>query len=268
MYKIPFTPGARGLSLQASEAPDYFVRQTTWLRPTSLLLRPMGRKSKLKRFAEVASFPNVFEIIPDRESFLSNREGDIRDLRGQWSAMHFQNTHPLVLELACGKGDYTVALGQDFPLNNYIGVDIKGARIWKGARYAMERGLSNVAFLRTRIEFIDRFFAPAEVEAIWITFPDPFEGKVTRRLTSVPFIERYRRILKPGGIIHLKTDSPLLYEFTLDVIHQTPGCHVQYANPDIYRSPLDFPELAHKTYYEIKHLGIGRTIKYIRFTVS
>ena len=229
---------------------------------------PMGRKNKLRRFAEVASFPNVYEIDPAHESFLSNQEGLSRDLRGGWAPAHFHNDHPVILELACGKGDYTVALGRDHPENNYIGVDIKGARMWKGARTALETNLHNVAFLRTRIEFIDRFFSPGEVSEIWITFPDPFEGKITRRLTSAPFLERYRHILKEGGIMHLKTDSWLLYEFTLEVIHSDPRCHILYANPDIYSTSLAFPELEHKTYYEIRHLGEGRTIKYIRFTIA
>ncbi len=232
------------------------------------IFTPMGRKNKLKRFAEVATFPNVFESIPSEESFLSNQEGTCQDLRGQWAPNHFKNNHPVILELACGKGDYTLALGQDFPDNNYIGVDIKGSRIWKGAKTALEASIRNVAFLRTRIEFIERFFGPGEVDQIWITFPDPFEGKANRRLTSAPFLERYRRLLKPGGIVHLKTDSPLLYTFTLEVIHNDPACEVHYANPDIYSMPLDFPELAHKTYYEIRHLSIGRTIKYIQFTIN
>ena len=227
----------------------------------------MGRKSKLRRFAEVATFPNVYEIDPAQESFISNQEGLSRDLRGQWADVHFHNDHPVILELACGKGDYTVALARDHADQNYIGVDIKGARMWRGARTALETGLSNVAFLRTRIEFIDRFFAPGEVSEIWITFPDPFEGKITRRLTSAPFLERYRKFLKPGGIVHLKTDSWLLYEFTLEVIHSDRRCNVLYAHPDIYSAPLDFEELNHKTYYEIKHLGAGRTIKYLRFTI-
>jgi tRNA (guanine-N7-)-methyltransferase len=228
----------------------------------------MGRKNKLKRFAEVASFPNVFEIDPTEPTFLSNQEGTSYDLRGEWASRHFQNDHPILLELACGKGDYTIALAKDHPGQNYIGVDIKGARIWKGARLALETSMKNVAFLRTRIEFIDRFFAPGEVSEIWITFPDPFEGKITRRLTSPPFLDRYRRILKPGGIVHLKTDSDLLYEFTHEVIANDPACQILYTHPNIYSAPLDFPELEHKTYYEMKHLGAGRTIKYIRFTIG
>lgn len=229
---------------------------------------PMSRKNKLKRFAEVATFPNVFESVPTKESFLSNQEGLSEDLRGHWSQGHFKNNNPVILELACGKGDYTVALGKDFPDSNYIGVDIKGSRIWKGAKTALDISLNNVAFLRTRIEFIDRFFAPGEVDQIWITFPDPFEGKPNRRLTSAPFLERYRRILKPGGMIHLKTDSALLYEFTLEVVHHDPSCEIHYANPDIYSKALDFPALAHKTYYEGMHLKDGRKITYIQFTIG
>ncbi|HUR31392.1 MAG TPA: tRNA (guanosine(46)-N7)-methyltransferase TrmB, partial [Saprospiraceae bacterium] len=162
----------------------------------------MGRKSKLRRFAEIATFTNVYEIDPAAESFIKNAEGMSRDLRGVWSSKHFNNNNPIVLELACGKGDYTVALAQDHPEQNFIGIDIKGARMWLGAKTALESGLKNVAFLRTRIEFIDRFFDHEEIDEIWITFPDPFEGKTTRRLTSPPFLDRYRKILQPGGIVH------------------------------------------------------------------
>jgi tRNA (guanine-N7-)-methyltransferase len=227
----------------------------------------MGRKNKLERFAEVATFPNVIEVIPGETTFLSAGDESGIMLKGAWAASHFQNNHPIILELACGKGDYTLALASDRPDQNFIGVDIKGSRIWRGAKTALESSRRNVAFLRTRIEFIERFFAPGEVSEIWITFPDPFEGKITRRLTSAPFIERYRKILKPDGIIHLKTDSRMLYDFTLDVIHSDARCNVLYANPDIYNENLKFPELDHKTYYEKKHLADGKTIKYLRFKI-
>jgi tRNA (guanine-N7-)-methyltransferase len=174
----------------------------------------------------------------------------------------------LVLELACGKGDYTIALAREHPEQNFIGVDIKGARMWLGAKTALENSIPNAAFLRTRIEFIERFFGPQEVSEIWITFPDPFEGKATRRLTSPPFLDRYRKILSPGGIIHLKTDSDLLYEYTLEVIAEDPRCTLIYSNDDIYHGPLPFPELDHKTYYEKKHLRDGRRIKYVKFGVG
>lgn len=185
-----------------------------------------------------------------------------------WAQHYFQNNHPVILELACGKGDYTVALAKDHPYNNYIGVDIKGARMWIGARKALDASLSNVAFLRTRIEFIDRFFASGEISEIWITFPDPFPGKENRRLTSPPFLERYQKILKSGGIIHLKTDSDLLYEFTLEVIQNDPRYKLLYSHDDIYSRSLAFEELEHKTYYELKHLGEGKKIKYVRFIIG
>lgn len=228
----------------------------------------MGRKNKLRRFADIATFPNVYEIDPATESYISNAEGTSYDLRGIWASKHFENTNPVILELACGKGDYTVALAKRHPDQNFIGVDIKGARIWIGAKAAIEFSLTNVAFLRTRIEFIERFFSAEEISEIWITFPDPFEGKITRRLTSPPFLDRYRKILKPGGIVHLKTDSQLLYEYTLEVIQAESGCKLLYANPDIYSAPLAFPELEYKTYYEKKHLLGGRKITYIRFTIA
>lgn len=233
-----------------------------------IALPVMGRKSKLKRFADVASFPNVFEVVPEENALVSHQAGEVLDLRGHWGDQHFKNQHPLILELACGKGDYTIALANDHPDQNFMGLDIKGARIWRGARTAIEANMSNVAFLRTRIEFIDRFFAPGEVDEIWITFPDPFIKKPTRRLTSPSFLDRYRTFLKPGGIVHLKTDSWLLYEYTLDVIHQDPRCQVIYAHSDIYASPLDYPELRHKTFYETMHLKEGRKITYVRFRIS
>lgn len=225
----------------------------------------MGRKNKLKRFAEVAEFSNVFEIDPAMESFISNANGISHDLRGQWSEKHFKNNYPITLELACGKGDYTIALATQHPNRNFIGVDIKGARMWAGARTALELSMKNVAFLRTRIEFIDRFFAPGEIDEIWITFPDPFEGKATRRLTSTPFLNRYARILKPGGIIHLKSDAQSLYEFTLEVIASDPRCTLLFSDDNIYNKEVSFSELEYKTYYEKKHLLDGRTIKYLRF---
>jgi tRNA (guanine-N7-)-methyltransferase len=233
----------------------------------SLSFAAMGRKSKLKRFAEVASYPNVFEASPGEEGMLSNEEGTFRSMQGVWNLEFFREVQPLILELACGKGEYTLALSRDRPDQNFIGVDIKGARIWKGARLALAENRTNVAFLRTRIEFIDRFFEPGEVDEIWITFPDPFEKKASRRLTAPGFLDRYRQILKPGGLMHLKTDSWLLYEYTLDVIHHDPRCQLLYANPDIYARDLIFPELEHKTYYEGHHLADGRLIKYVRFTI-
>jgi len=228
----------------------------------------MGRKNKLKRFADVATFSNVFEIVEGERAIVTNGEGDARDMKGKWASQYFQNNHPLILELACGKGEYTLALAQRDVSHNFIGVDIKGARIWKGARRGLDEKISNAAFLRTRIEFIEYFFSPGEVESIWITFPDPFAGKPNRRLTSVPFLERYRKFLTPGGYIHLKTDSELLYEFTLEVVDADPRCKIIYSNPDIYSGPLYDPILEQKTYYELKHLADGKKITYTRFTIS
>jgi len=228
----------------------------------------MGRKNKLKRFADVATFSNVFEIVEGERAIVTNGEGDARDMKGKWASQYFQNNHPLILELACGKGEYTLALAQRDVRHNFIGVDIKGARIWKGARRGLDEKISNAAFLRTRIEFIEYFFSPGEVESIWITFPDPFAGKPNRRLTSVPFLERYRKFLKPGGSIHLKTDSELLYEFTLEVVDADPRCKIIYSNPDIYSGPLYDPILDQKTYYELKHLAEGKKITYVKFTIS
>lgn len=228
----------------------------------------MGRKNKLKRFAEVATFSNVFEHVEGTRDRLSNESGAFYEGRNHWAQKYFENDNRIVLELACGKGEYTLALAQSDPTKNFIGVDIKGARIWKGARRGLDQKIQNAAFLRTRIEFIENFFSPQEIDSIWITFPDPFERKPNRRLTSAPFLERYRKILKPGGIVHLKTDSTLLYEFTLDVIYHDPRCKVRYADSDIYSKPLKFPDLEHKTYYEGQHLEEGRTIKYLAFTIG
>lgn len=228
----------------------------------------MGRKNKLKRFADVATFPNVFELSGGEPFLVSNREGEARDMKGKWADEYFNNDHPLILELACGKGEYTLALASRDPDHNFIGVDIKGARIWKGARKGLEDKIVNAAFLRTRIEFIEHYFAPGEVESIWITFPDPFAGKPNRRLTSPPFLERYRKFLTPGGIVHLKTDSELLYEYTLEVLQTDPRCKIIYNHPDIYSGPLYDPILEQKTYYELKHLADGKKITYIKFTIS
>lgn len=230
----------------------------------------MSQRNKLQKFAEVLSFPNVYENFDATNPSLAGENGQPVDLRGQWAAKHFQNSQPITLELACGKGDYALGLAQAFPQRNFIGVDIKGARIWRGAKSALELGLSNVAFLRTRIEQIALFFEPGEVDEIWITFPDPFlrNSKSNRRLTSSPFLQQYRKILKPGGLVHLKTDDPTLYEFTLEVLQEEKDVVVEYNDGDIYAKPLPMPELEIKTFYEKQHLAIGRTIKYVRFRLG
>ncbi len=230
----------------------------------------MGRKNKLRKFAEVLSFPNVYECYNVQQPSLVGADMQPVELKGRWNSRHFQNNNPITLELACGGGEYTVALARQFPKRNFIGVDVKGNRIWKGAKTALEENLPNAAFLRTRIEIIDHFFAPGEVDEIWITFPDPFPraSKENRRLTSAYFLEKYRLILRPGGLVHLKHDDPDFYRFTLDTVAADPRCRLLYAYDDIYAKALPYPELAIQTLYEGMHLAAGKTIKYARFTIN
>ncbi|MCS6929918.1 MAG: tRNA (guanosine(46)-N7)-methyltransferase TrmB [Saprospiraceae bacterium] len=229
----------------------------------------MSRKNKLQKFAEIRTFPNVYECYDVQHPSLVGVGMEPIDLKGRWRQVHFQNNHPLVLELACGGGEYTIALARQFSKCNFIGVDVKGNRIWKGAKIALESGLSNAAFLRTRIEVIEHFFAPNEVDEIWITFPDPFPrpSKANRRLTSPFFLEKYRRILRPGGIVHLKHDDSAFFHFTLETIANDPQCKLLYADEDIYAKPLPWPELGICTRYEAMHLAEGKTIKYVRFQI-
>jgi tRNA (guanine-N7-)-methyltransferase len=229
----------------------------------------MSRRNKLQKFAEVAGFTNVYENFYDPDAQLLH-QGERIAMQGRWSVSHFKNDRPITLELACGKGEYTIGLAQIFPDQNFIGVDIKGARIWKGAKRALEYNVTNAAFLRTRIEHLQAFFAPEEISEIWIVFPDPFprESKANRRLTSPAFIELYSRILTPGGIVHLKTDDDHLYEFTLEVVRADPRCKMVSQTPDVYSSALPHEALDIKTYYELKHLAEGRMIKYVSFRLG
>lgn len=237
-------------------------------------------RQKLKKFAELLSLPNVYENPDSSQPQLIGLDGETVDMKGQWNAKHFKNDNPITLELACGRGEYAVALGKMFPNRNFIGVDVKGARIHQGATKAKETGLSNVAFLRTRIEQIDLFFGNNEISEIWITFPDPFlrEAKANRRLTSPWFLDKYKQFLVENGLIHLKTDSPVLYDFTLDILNNRPntvtpsrdnaignkGEHLLVYDDDIYAKSLIMTELEIKTYYEMKNIA-NSTIKYIRF---
>lgn len=227
----------------------------------------MSKRNKLQKFAELLGFPNVYENFTPQQPVLIGEHGKEIALKGQWQAEHFKNNAALTLELACGGGEYTIGLAQRFPARNFIGVDVKGARIWKGARVALREQLTNAAFLRTRIEQIAFFFDPGEVAEIWITFPDPFlrKSKANRRLTSSAFLREYRKILQPGGYIHLKTDEPNLYAFTLETLASEPDFKLLYADDDIYAKELPREELAIKTYYEGMHLEAGKTIKYISF---
>ncbi len=223
----------------------------------------MGSKNKLKRFKDNASFKNV--IQPGREEVL----GETFTLKGHWNRF-FGNEHPLVLELGCGKGEYSLALARRYPGKNFIGVDIKGARLWRGAKTALEEGLPNVALLRTQIELIDLLFAEDEVSEIWITFPDPqIKYKRTKhRLTNQKFLEKYRCILKEKGLVHLKTDSEFLHGYTLGLLHGL-GKEVLYANHHVYRNEGSPPEVTSiQTFYEAQYLEAGKPITYIKFRVS
>ncbi len=230
----------------------------------------MSKRNKLQKFADLRSFPNVYENFHHDNPQLLGIEGQEVELKGEWTEAHFKNQNPITLELACGRGEYTLALAERFPERNFIGVDIKGARIWKGARIALENEWHNAAFLRTRIEQITHFFAPGEISEIWITFPDPFlkKGKENRRLTSPRFLDEYRKILPAGGLIHLKTDSPELYEFTLEVLSSYEHAELLVDQDDIYSQELIMPELAFRTYYENMHLRDGKTIKYVRIRLN
>ncbi len=187
-------------------------------------------------------------------------------LKGNWNKEYFKNDNPIVLELGCGKGEYTVGLARQYPDKNFIGIDIKGARIWTGAKVAETEGLKNVAFLRTGIELIDSFFNGSEVSEIWITFPDPQMQKTRRRLTSTRFMELYRQILKPDGTVHLKTDSPFLYTYT-DRLVKTNKFNIFVNTADLYDSTFADPILSIKTFYEQQWLARGKKIKYISFAL-
>lgn len=224
----------------------------------------MSKRNKLAKFAELLSFPNVYQNFSPKEIAPIGKDGLPVELKGKWHE-RFGNDRPITVELACGRGEYTIQLARDYDDRNFIGIDVKGARIWKGAKMAIAEELNHVAFLRTKIEVLESFFAPGEISEIWITFADPFIGKPNRRLTSSSFMDRYRRLLSDGGIIHLKTDDPTLYEFTQEVIASRDDIELLYDRDDIYSQPLDYSELVYKTYYEKSHLRDGRKIKYMRW---
>jgi tRNA (guanine-N7-)-methyltransferase len=227
----------------------------------------MSKRNKLMKFAEVAGYTHVYENFDFGDDTLTCAGEAVR-MAGRWANGHFGNDFSITLELACGKGEYTLGLARRYPERNIIGVDIKGARIWKGARQALQQGLNNAAFLRTRIEMLGKFFNPGEVDEIWIVFPDPFprKSKANRRLTSPAFLGIYSGVLRTGGIIHLKTDDENLYEYTLEVLSAQSEYRLAEHERDIYARPsLPTPELEIKTFYEEQHLDAGKTIKYIRF---
>ena len=220
-------------------------------------------KNKLKRFAQMATYPNVVEA-----KFEDVFNSDFK-LKGRWAEDIFGNENPLVLELGCGKGEYTVALARKYPEKNFIGVDIKGSRMWVGATDALQNQLANVVFLRTRIEFIRSSFATGEVSEIWITFPDPQpqKSRTNKRLTSARFLQSYRDILQPGGTIHLKTDNQFLYEYTSRVVELN-KLHVYTSTDDLYNSGYDDDILSVQTYYEKMFIDKGFSITYLKFNIS
>lgn len=224
----------------------------------------MSKRNKLQKFAEIYTYPHVFENFNPKEPKLLGERGKEVDFKGKWASDFFQNTHPITVELACGKGDYTIGLARRYANRNFIGVDIKGARIWRGATTALEEKLNNVAFVRTRIEQLNYFFAPHEIAEIWITFPDPFLNKESRRLTAAHFLEKYHPLLQEGGLVHLKTDSDDLYDYSLSVLQEMKTYELIYQNADIYADELYTPELEIKTFYEQQHLKAGKKIKYLR----
>jgi len=224
----------------------------------------VGSKNKQKRFKENETFSNVLQ--PKREELTDTTF----PLKGNWAKEFFKNDHPIVLELGCGKGEYTVSLARKNPDKNFIGIDIKGARFWRGAKSALEENLPNVGFIRTQIELITHVFAENEVSEIWVTFPDPqIKYKRTKhRLTNEDFLNKYQKVLHPDGIVHLKTDSEFMHGYTLGLL-QGLKKEILYAHHDVYGteySPKEVTEI--QTFYEKQYLEVGKKITYIQFKVS
>jgi tRNA (guanine-N7-)-methyltransferase len=215
-------------------------------------------KNKLSKFADMETFSNVIQV-PYRD--IQQKD---HPLKNNWNKTFFKNQKPIVLELGCGKGEYTVGLAQIDPQNNYIGVDLKGARMWQGAKFAIENGLKNVAFLRTHIEMIGQFFGENEVAGIWLTFPDPQMKKTRKRLTSTRFIEYYRNFLQPNGVIHLKTDSNFQYRYTLEMAKEN-GFEIIANIENVHAGETVSPALQIKTFYEKQWIARGIPIKYVSF---
>ncbi len=218
-------------------------------------------KNKLAKFSEMEHFEHVIQV-----PFHKIGQNDFY-LKGNWARHFFQNKNPVILELGCGKGEYTVQLAEKFPNNNYIGVDIKGSRMYNGAKQAMEKRLNNVAFLRTNIEIIGHFFGENEIKEIWLTFPDPQMKKTRKRLTSTYFLKRYRSFLKSGGIIHLKTDSNFQFKYTSTLVYFN-RFQVVAKTENLYDSKLQNETLEIKTFYEKQWLTRGISIKYIAFKLN
>lgn len=216
-------------------------------------------KNKLKKFAEIEKMSHVFQFP------YSRLETEGFSLRGKWRSDFFKNDNPIIVEIGCGRGEYTVGLARKFPDRNFIGVDIKGARIYAGAKEAMLEGLQNVAFLRTNVELLPFFFAEGEIDEIWITFPDPQMKKQRKRLTSTMFLQTYRKVLKPDGIINLKTDSPFLHTYTKRLVELN-KFPIESDIADIYNTPGALTDILRiRTHYEAQWIDRGLTIKYLAF---
>jgi tRNA (guanine-N7-)-methyltransferase len=219
-------------------------------------------KNKLRKFAENLTFPNLFQpsIEEVREGFM---------LKGKWNRNFFNNDHPIVLELGCGKGEYTIALAKKYPERNFIGIDIKGARLWRGAKTSQEDKLTNVAFIKSYIGFIENFFDKDEISEIWITFPDPQPRmkQVKKRLTSPRFLNHYRNIMQTGGIIHLKTDNISLFDFTLLEIERN-KYELLHSTKDLYATDPDGEVAETQTFYENMFLKKGMKINYLKFRLG
>jgi tRNA (guanine-N7-)-methyltransferase len=216
-------------------------------------------KNKLARFAENETFANLFQLTYEQVT----KEGFA--LKGKWNKEFFKNDNPIVLELGCGKGEYTVGLAKKYPNKNFIGIDIKGARLWRGCKTSNEDKMTNVAFVRTHIQMIESYFAQNEVSEIWITFPDPQLKKPNKRLTCERFLSLYKNILKSEGIVHLKTDSQELYEFTKDEVLIPTKREILYNTNDLYNSDFKEDVIEIQTFYEAMYLKIGKLITYLKF---
>lgn len=228
----------------------------------------MSRRNKLAKFAEIAAMPNVYENFSVQDPRLMSDPDTEVDLQGRWATNHFGNDLPITLELACGRGEYTVGLARRFPERNFIGVDVKGARIWKGAKQAEAEKLRNAAFLRTRIECLTSFFAPGEIDEMWITFPDPFPrfGQANRRLTSPVFLKLYKQLIRPGGTLHLKTDNTALFLYSLEQVLADAALQIELVSDNVDFLTDEITELSIPTFYERLHRGEGAFIKYLRMS--
>lgn len=224
----------------------------------------MGSKNKLRRFKDNETFSNV--IQPSREEVV----GQSFKYKGQWNALYFKNNNPIIIELGCGKGEYTLGLAERYKDKNFIGIDIKGARFWRGAKTALEQRMNNVAFLRTQIELVTDVFEVNEISEIWITFPDPqIKYKRTKhRMTNPEFLNKYKTILKPDGLIHLKTDSEFMHGYTLGILEGL-NQDILYSHHDIYvnhEAPKDVVGI--QTFYEKQYLKKGKPITYLKFKLN